>query len=77
MSTSKTFIGHGTTNQKFDTITDVVLKMEDAEQFIFEYEGKKYLKLQVAQRKSPDNFGHTHTVSCFTPEAKPKKGKKK
>lgn len=37
---------------------------------IYEYEGKKYLKFQVSERKEVDQFGHTHSVSHFTPKAK-------
>jgi hypothetical protein len=78
------YIGNGTQNEQFDGVVDVVIHMDDAEKFIYEYEGKRYLKIQVSQRKKADQFGHTHSVSHFTPKAKleqasdkPKKGKKK
>lgn len=81
MTKQVTYIGNGTTNKQFETVTDVVIHMDDAEQFIYEYEGKRYLKIQVSERKQADQFGHTHSVSHFTPKAKtdaPKpKGKKK
>jgi GH24 family phage-related lysozyme (muramidase) len=36
--------------------------MENAEAFIFEYEGKHYLKFEVAVRKETHLYGNTHTV---------------
>lgn len=79
---TKTYIGHGTATQ-LEGVTDVVISMEKAQPFIFTYEGKQYLKFSVANRREADQFGHTHTVSCFTPEAKaeeqpkPKRSRKK
>lgn len=87
MTKQVNYIGNGTQNGQFEGIIDVVIHMEKAEQFIYEHEGKKYLKIQVAQRKQADQFGHTHTVSHFTPQSKleiaeapaekPKRSKKK
>jgi len=61
------YIGHGTQNKKFKGLTDVVICVDDAEQFFYEYQGKRYLKVQVSKRKKSDRFGHTHSVSHFTP----------
>ena len=38
----------------------------DAEAHIFEYNGKKYLKLEVNEMKQPDKYGKTHTVKVDT-----------
>lgn len=70
MTKQVNYIGNGTQNEQFDGIVDVVIHMDKASEFIFEHEGKKYLKIQVSQRKQPDQFGHTHSVSHFTPKAK-------
>ncbi len=85
MST-KAYIGHGTRHQQFD-IVDVVLDVEKMQEHIFEFEGRRYLKVSVAGRKEPGKYGATHTVYVRTrtesavaePEPKPvrKKGTKK
>lgn len=73
---TKTFIGNGKQVEGMD-IVDVTISMETAEAFIFEYEGKKYLRFSVAKRKEASSFGKTHTVSCFTPKPKAKKRSRK
>ncbi len=37
---------------------------------IFEYKGKKYVKMIMSKNKMPDNYGKTHSVSLdtFKPE---------
>lgn len=85
MST-KAYIGHGTRHQQFD-IVDVVLDVEKFQEHIFEYEGRRYLKVSVASRKEPGKYGATHTVYVRTrsenavsepePEAKPARRKDK
>lgn len=73
---TKTFIGSGKQVEGM-AIVDVTISMETAGAFIFEYEGKRYLRFSVAERKEPNSFGKTHTVSCFTPKPKAKGRKKK
>ncbi len=70
MTKQVNYIGNGTQNKQFKTVTDVVIHMDKAEAFIYEHEGKRYLKIQVSKRKKADQFGHTHSVSHFTPKAK-------
>lgn len=62
----KAYIGHATKVTEIPGAVEVVLHMEEAEAFIFEYEGKKYLKFTVTERKQPDNFGRTHTAYLKT-----------
>lgn len=57
----KQYIGKGKKSQNFGII-DVTIALEKADAFIFEYEGKNYLKFQIAERKEADQFGNTHTV---------------
>lgn len=38
----------------------------DSEAHIFEYNGKKYLKLEVNEMRQPDKYGKTHTVKVDT-----------
>lgn len=51
-------------------IVEVSICMDDAEQFIHEYKGKRYLTVQVAKRQEPSQFGKTHTVYHWKPEPK-------
>jgi hypothetical protein len=57
----KNFIGKAKKVNNLD-IVQVTLNIEKIEDFIFEYEGKRYLKFEVAMRQSPDNYGNTHSV---------------
>lgn len=57
----KNYIGKGKKVENLDIIT-VTLKMEEAEKHIFEVEGKKYLKFEVAALQNTDKYGRTHTA---------------
>ncbi len=59
---AKTYVGHGTKIDAVPNAIEVVLDMTTAEAFIFEYEGKKYIKFTLAQRKEADRFGRTHSA---------------
>ena len=55
----KNYIGKGKAVQINGQNTDLVqvtIKMEDAEAFIYEKEGHKYLTFQIAKLKEEDNF---------------------
>lgn len=41
-------------------IVRVTINMDEAEAHIFEYEGKRYLRFELAGLKQPDNYGKTH-----------------
>jgi predicted methyltransferase len=45
---------------------------ENASEHIFEYNGKKYIKLKVVKKQNTDEYGKTHYVEVDTwkPEAK-------
>jgi GH24 family phage-related lysozyme (muramidase) len=58
----KNYIGKAKRNEKIEGVLSVTLSMETAKAFIFEYEGKRYLKFEVAVRKETDQYGNTHTV---------------
>ncbi len=58
----KQYIGKGTKVADLE-IVSVVLKMEDAEEHIFEMEGNRYLKFEIAQLREADKFNRTHT--CY------------
>ena len=59
----KIYIGKGTQVENLDIVT-VNIDMETAEQFIFEYDGKKYLRFVIARMKEVSQYGKTHT--CYT-----------
>lgn len=61
----KNFIGHGRNIEKIENGVDVVIDITAAEPFIFEYEGKKYLKFALVER-AVDKFGRTHTAYLST-----------
>jgi len=69
----KNYIGTGKKHEKFDGIVSVTIDIEKAKEFIFEYNGKKYLKFDVAEKKEQDKFGKTHSVSVWTPDGEKKK----
>jgi hypothetical protein len=57
----KNYIGKGTKVENLD-IVSVTISMEDAEQFTFEYDGKKFLKFEIAKMLQSDKYGKTHTA---------------
>ena len=69
------YVGNGV--EKFDgdlinasvCLSDI---KENASEHIFEYNGKKYIKLKVVKKQNTDDYGKTHYVEVDTwkPEAK-------
>lgn len=84
MSYTKAYIGKGKKVNNLD-IVRVTINMEEAEAHIFEYEGKRYLRFELAGLKQPDNYGKTHTayisereeVQAPEPSPEPKKRTRK
>ena len=72
MAEDKIFVGNG--KQVFPNLVSVSLCLTDIPQeHIFEYNGKKYIKLNVGEKKGgADQYGKTHHVSIdtYNPEAK-------
>ena len=71
----KIYVGSGV--EKFDgdlvqasvCLTDIT---NNAKDFIFEYEGKKYIKLKVVKKRETDQYGKTHYVEVDTWKPEPK-----
>jgi len=66
MAEDKIFVGNG--KQVFDDLISVSLCLTDIpKEHIFEYNGKKYTKLNVGTKKGgADQYGKTHHVSIDT-----------
>ena len=63
----------GSAKQINDGFTKITLCLSDLpKEFIFEYNGKKYIKLDLAKKKEVDKFGKTHSlkVDTWRPESK-------
>jgi hypothetical protein len=58
---TKNYIGKGKKVANLDIIT-VSVKVEELLKNSFEYDGVMYAKFEIAGLKTPDNYGHTHTV---------------
>jgi hypothetical protein len=67
---TKEYIGHGTKHSEWNII-DVVLDMDKAQGFVYEFEGRKYLKFSVAQRQERSKYGATHTTYVRKKEESP------
>jgi hypothetical protein len=85
MSYTKAYIGKGKKVNNLD-IVRVTINMDEAEAHIFEYEGKRYLRFELAGLKQADQYGKTHTayisereqeVKAEEPTAEPKKRTRK
>jgi hypothetical protein len=60
----KEYVGSGKKHDKYD-IVKVTLDMEKIKPFIFEYNGKQYVSIDVAPKREVDQYGKTHTISCY------------
>lgn len=75
MTTEKIYVGSGV--ERFEgNLVEATICLSDitknASEHIFEYGGKKYIKVKVQKKKEADQFGKTHFVEVNTwkPDAK-------
>lgn len=71
MSEQNIYVGSGV--EKFNgNLIEISVCISDSESHIFEYNGKKYLKLIVSKKQQVDQFKKTHSVRINTwkPEQK-------
>ena len=75
MTTEKIYVGSGV--ERFEgNLVEATICLSDitknASEHIFEYGGKKYIKVKVQKKKEADQFGKTHFVEVNTwkPEEK-------
>lgn len=66
---TKNFIGKGKQVKGLNIVT-VAINMDEAEAHIFEYEGTRYLRFDVAALKQADQYGKTHTAYVSVREVK-------
>lgn len=72
----KIYVGNGT--EKFDGgIVQFSLNLtklgKDAGEYMFDYNGEKYIKLKVVKKREADEYGKTHYVEVDTFKPEPKK----
>jgi hypothetical protein len=58
----KIYVGKGRLPQEGMEIVRVTLSVEDLNKLTYEFEGNKYVTLEIARMKQPDGFGRTHTA---------------
>lgn len=66
----KKYVGSGKKAGNYDIVNISVCLSDLPKEDIFEYNGKKYIKLTVAAKREADQYGKTHTV--YIDEFKPK-----
>jgi hypothetical protein len=70
MENQRKYLGKGKSTHPDFTNVSICLSDVDPSD-VFEFKGKKYIKLTVAKMKQPDSYGKTHTV--FVDDFKPEK----
>jgi hypothetical protein len=64
---NKVYLGKGTKVSNLDIIS-FSIDWDAAEKFAFDYNGRKFLKLEIAKLQQTDNFLRTHTVYASVKE---------
>ena len=59
----KIYVGNGKKAKDYDIVNVSLCLSDIPAEHINEFQGKKYIKLSVAKRREPDNYGRTHSVS--------------
>jgi len=68
----KIYVGNGTSKFDGNQVACSVCLTDLPQEHMFEYNGKKYIKLIVQEKKNTDEYGKTHYVAVDTwkPEEK-------
>ena len=61
----KIYVGKGKTIGQYGHVS-FSIDIDAVTPYIFEYNGKRYVKLILTQMRQPDQYGKTHTVSIDT-----------
>jgi len=74
MAEEKIYVGNGVSKFEGNLISCSVCLTDLPQEHMFEYNGKKYIKLNVqAKRDGADEYGKTHYVAVDTYKPEPKK----
>jgi hypothetical protein len=75
MADEKIYVGSGVSKFEGNLIACSVCLTDLPQEHMFEYEGKKYIKLVVQQKRETDQYGKTHyvAVDTFKPDPNHKK----
>jgi hypothetical protein len=67
----RVYVGKGVKAGQFD-LTNISVCIDTCEPHIFEYNGKRYIKLTVGGLRETDQYGKTHSVwvNDYKPEQK-------
>lgn len=66
----KKYIGSGKQHETMELV-DVIINIDDAQEHVFEHEGRRLLKCTVSRRREASESGYTHTVYVRPYEPKP------
>lgn len=68
----KIYVGSGTEKFEGNLISISICLTDLSQEWMFEYNGKKYIKLNVQKKREADQYGKTHYVAIdtFKPEVK-------
>jgi hypothetical protein len=69
----KIYVGSGTSKFDGNQVACSVCLTDLPQEHMFEYNGKKYIKLLVQEKKAVDEYGKTHFVAVDTWKPEPKK----
>jgi len=72
MKQEKIYVGSGRKSGNYAIVNISVCLSDLPKEHMFEYNGKKYIKLTVAAKREVDQFGKSHyvAVDTFKPESK-------
>jgi len=74
MADEKIYVGSGTSKFDGNLISCSVCLTDLPQEHMFEYNGKKYIKLNVSAKKDgADEYGKTHYLAVDTYKPEPKK----
>jgi len=70
--TERIYVGSGVEKFDGDQVVCSLCLTEIPKEHVFEYDGKKYIKLKVVKKREEDQYGKTHYIEVDTwkPEAK-------
>ena len=69
----KIYVGSGTEKFEGNLVSCSLCLSDLPSEHVFEYSGKKYIKLNVQKKKQADEYGKTHYVAVDTWKPEPKK----